>query len=157
MGGGSSEFKLSPFTDPFSPDQVAYMVAKSKPRRQFIDCLGICNQQSGQDFSLLVKLVNAATGWDLTMDDVITIANRNTNLMRAFNLRHGVSLQVEAPSILYSSVPVDGPAKGRDIKPHWEHMLDVYYQHMGWDRKSGRPLPETLRSLGLEAEIRDLW
>jgi aldehyde:ferredoxin oxidoreductase len=36
-------------------------------------------------------------------------------------------------------------------------MLDEYYRHMGWDRKSGRPLAETLRKLGLEAEARDLW
>jgi aldehyde:ferredoxin oxidoreductase len=36
-------------------------------------------------------------------------------------------------------------------------MLDEYYKHMGWDRKSGRPLVETLRKLGLEAEARDLW
>ena len=78
-------------------------------------------------------------------------------LMRAFNIRHGVNLAVEAPSILYSSVPVDGPAKGRDVKPHWNHMLDEYYKHMGWDRKSGRPLMETLKKLGLEAEARDLW
>ena len=52
---------------------------------------------------------------------------------------------------------MDGPAKGRDIKVHWDDMLDTYYKHMGWDRKSGKPLPETLRSLGLEKESSDLW
>ena len=52
---------------------------------------------------------------------------------------------------------INGPAKGKDVKPHWNHMLDVYYKHMGWDRKSGRPLAETLRKLGLDAEARDLW
>jgi len=36
-------------------------------------------------------------------------------------------------------------------------MLDAYYKHMGWDRKTGKPLPETLRNLGLDAENRDLW
>jgi aldehyde:ferredoxin oxidoreductase len=77
--------------------------------------------------------------------------------MRAFNMRHGVSLQGEAPSILYGSVPVDGPAKGRDIKANWSHMLDEYYKHMGWDRKTGRPTKETLKRLGLDKEISDLW
>ncbi len=91
------------------------------------------------------------------MDDAIATAMRNVNLLRAFNIRHGVSLAVEAPSKLSSSVPVDGPAKGKDIKPHWNHMLDVYYQHMGWDRKSGKPLPETLKRLGLDEIIKDLW
>ncbi len=157
IAGVPAEFKLPAFTDPFSPDQVPLMVAKFKPRRQFIDCLGVCNMRVGPNFTLLLDIVNAATGWKMTVDDAITVTVRNMNLLRAFNIRHGVSLALEAPSILYSSVPVDGPAKGRDIKPHWNHMLDVYYQQMGWDRKSGKPLPETLRSVGLEKEISDLW
>ncbi|MFC1928392.1 aldehyde ferredoxin oxidoreductase family protein [Chloroflexota bacterium] len=157
ISGLPPEFGLQPFTDTFSPDQVPYMVAKFKPVRQFVDCLGVCMMTIGPSFSRLVEIANAATGWDLTVDSAITAAMRNVNLLRAFNIRHGVGLAVEAPSILYSSVPVDGPAKGRDIKPHWNYMLDVYYQHMGWDRKSGKPLPETLRNLELEEEIRDLW
>jgi aldehyde:ferredoxin oxidoreductase len=133
------------------------MVAKAKPARQFIDMLGVCVFRVGLNFTHLVDLVNAVTGWTLSVDDAIAAAEREVNLMRAFNIRHGVSLSVEAPSILYSSVPVDGPAKGKDVKPHWNHMLDEYYKHMGWDRKSGRPLVETLRKLELEAEARDLW
>jgi aldehyde:ferredoxin oxidoreductase len=133
------------------------MVAKFKPRRQFIDCLGVCNMRVSQDWGLLIRMVNAATGWDLNTDDAVAIADRAINTLRAFNLRHGVSLDVEAPSEWYGSVPVDGPAKGRDIMVHWDHMLDAYYKHMGWDRKSGRPLPETLHNLGLDREKDDLW
>ncbi|MFH0846732.1 MAG: aldehyde ferredoxin oxidoreductase C-terminal domain-containing protein [Chloroflexota bacterium] len=157
IGGVPPEFKLPAFTDPFNPDQVALQVAKFKPRRQFIDLLGLCMQQVGPDYNLLLKAVNAATGWNITVEDTFTTVYRHVNLLRAFNLRHGVSLAVEAPSILYSSVPVDGPAKGKDIKPVWNHMLDEYYKHMGWDRKTGRPFPETLKKLGLEKESRDLW
>ena len=110
-----------------------------------------------QDFGLLVQTINAATGWDLTADDAIAVAMRAVNVLRAFNIRHGVGLDVEAPSTWYGSVPVDGPAKGRDIMVHWNYMLDAYYKHMGWDRQSGRPLPETLHNLGLEQENHDLW
>ncbi len=28
--------------------------------------------------------------------------------------------------------------------------MDGYYQSMGWDRKTGMPLPETIKELGLE-------
>ncbi|MFH0846669.1 MAG: aldehyde ferredoxin oxidoreductase C-terminal domain-containing protein [Chloroflexota bacterium] len=157
MGAIPAEFKLPAFTDPYSTDQVALMVAKFKPRRQFIDLLGLCNMRAGPDFTLLLNIVNAATGWKMTFEDAVAAADREVNLMRAFNLRHGVSLAVEAPSILYSSVPVDGPAKGKDIKPGWSHMLDEYYKHMGWDRKSGKPWPETLKKLGLNKEAEDLW
>jgi aldehyde:ferredoxin oxidoreductase len=33
--------------------------------------------------------------------------------------------------------------------PHWDKMLQNYYQLMGWDSE-GRPLKETLVALGLE-------
>jgi aldehyde:ferredoxin oxidoreductase len=155
--GVPPEFKLPEFTDPFSPDQVPLMVAKFKPRRQFIDCLGLCNMRASQDFSLLMKIVNTATGWSLSVEDAIIISERAVNLLRAFNIRHGVGIEVEAPSIRYGSVPVDGPAKGKDIKVHWNYMLDAYYKHMGWDRASGKPLPEKLHSLGLDRESNDLW
>jgi aldehyde:ferredoxin oxidoreductase len=78
------------------------MVAKFKPRRQFIDLLGIYNMWVGPDFTLLINLVNAATGWNLTVDYAIAATEREVNLLRAFNIRHGVSMEVEAPSILYS-------------------------------------------------------
>ena len=55
----------------------------------------------------------------------------------------------------YGSTPLDGVAAGRAIMPHWDKMLQNYYKLMGWDEK-GKPLPETLRSLGLEDVIQDL-
>jgi aldehyde:ferredoxin oxidoreductase len=36
-------------------------------------------------------------------------------------------------------------------------MLDVWYETVGYDRKTGRPTPETLRQLGLEQLVADLW
>jgi len=39
----------------------------------------------------------------------------------------------------------------------WERMRDVYYDRMGWDRASGKPLPETLNGLGLEDIRAELW
>jgi len=32
----------------------------------------------------------------------------------------------------------------------WEEILYNYYRLMGWDRKNGKPLPETPRELRLE-------
>jgi aldehyde:ferredoxin oxidoreductase len=36
-------------------------------------------------------------------------------------------------------------------------MLDDYYQRMGWDKETGKPLPETLKALGLAQVIKDIW
>ncbi|MDO8672076.1 MAG: aldehyde ferredoxin oxidoreductase C-terminal domain-containing protein, partial [Dehalococcoidia bacterium] len=71
--------------------------------------------------------------------------------------RHGITPAVEAPSERYGSVPEDGPSKGKSIAPEWNGMLDNYYQLMGWDRQTGKPLPETLRRYGLDKPLADLW
>jgi len=77
--------------------------------------------------------------------------------MRAFNVRCGITPDLERPSKRYGSVPVDGPAKGQATGPHWERMLDVWYEMVGYDRQTGKPLPATLQELGLEALIPALW
>ncbi|MFC1987424.1 aldehyde ferredoxin oxidoreductase family protein [Chloroflexota bacterium] len=141
----------------FSPEEVSTHVAKIKGRRQFEDAIGTCTFCTRVPLRALLDAFNAATGWDFTPKDAQDVGFRATNLMRAFNLRHGVSLKAEYPSPRWGSTPVDGPAKGISIAPHWEGMLDNYYQMMGWDRKTGRPFPETLKALGLEHVIPDLW
>jgi aldehyde:ferredoxin oxidoreductase len=52
---------------------------------------------------------------------------------------------------------VDGPAKGQSTEKHWDRMLDLWYEGMGYDRASGRPTPETLRTLGLEWMVSAVW
>jgi aldehyde:ferredoxin oxidoreductase len=39
----------------------------------------------------------------------------------------------------------------------WERMLDVWYETVGYDRKTGKPMPETLKKLGLDALSKTLW
>ena len=77
--------------------------------------------------------------------------------MLAFSIRHGVPVDLEQPLPCWSSASTDGPAKGISIVPHWEEMLDNYHRLMGWDRQTGKSLPKTLRILGLDAVITDLW
>jgi aldehyde:ferredoxin oxidoreductase len=76
--------------------------------------------------------------------------------MRMFNFRHGLTKEVEGPSERYSSTPIDGPAEGKSIRVHWDAIRNNYYGQMGWDVETGRPLPETLRKLGLEHLVKDL-
>ena len=78
------------------------------------------------------------------------VGRRVVNMMRLYNLKVGLTPDKETPSARYCSQSVDGPNKDKPITPHWEKMLDNYYQLMGWDRKTGRPLPETIKELALE-------
>jgi aldehyde:ferredoxin oxidoreductase len=41
--------------------------------------------------------------------------------------------------------------------PHWNKMLRNYYTLMGWDVNTGKPLPQTLKDLGLDFVIPQLY
>lgn len=55
----------------------------------------------------------------------------------------------------YGSAPVDGPIGGRSVRSHWDEMISNYYKIEGWDR-NGKPLPETVRNVGLKDIISDV-
>jgi aldehyde:ferredoxin oxidoreductase len=48
-------------------------------------------------------------------------------------------------------------AQGTDFMDHWDEMRSAYYEGKGWDKETGKPLPDTLRELGLEHTIPELW
>ena len=40
---------------------------------------------------------------------------------------------------------------------HWDELRSKYYESMGWDRETGKPLPDTLRKFGLDTAMPELW
>jgi len=148
-------FGSPPVTNFFSPWEVAGASAKVEGWFVFLDSLGICRFIS-IDPGLSMECVNAATGRDLTLSDALTIGRRTINLLRVFNFRHGLDPALEFPSPRYGSTPTDGPVQGKSIEPYFQWMKSFYFELMGWDPVTGRPLPNTLRSLGLEKVIPDL-
>jgi len=146
--------------DQFSPAAVVDTLT-GKRIRTFIDSLVICAFPSatmlGSKIDYLVSMLNAITGWDYTEDEAMTTGRRIDNLLRAFNIRQGILPDLEFPSPRYGSAQVDGPVKAESVMPHWDSMIDAFYHRMGWDKATGRPLPETLRSVGLEDVVGDLW
>lgn len=123
----------------------------------FEDTLGTCRFATLVDIKILAEAVKAATGWNFDANEAETVGLRIVNLMRAYNFRCGHRRELEAPSPRYGSAPIDGPAQGKSIVPVLDKMLDNYYERMGWDKETGKPLPGTLRRLGLEQVIPDIW
>jgi aldehyde:ferredoxin oxidoreductase len=138
-----------PEKDPFSLENVITTNAKINGWRQFDDSLGTCRFCMGDPFDLL-ECVNAATGWDIDLEQAMIIGRRIVNLLRTFNIRHGLTKSMERPSVRYGSVPADGPAIGKNIMQDWEEMQRKYYALMGWDDETGKPLAVALENLGLE-------
>lgn len=149
-------------SDLFDVDEVSTKLAKVK-FRNFVDSLVMCMfptltmHVTPGSIERMVEMINAATGWDFTKEEADIHGQRVSHLMRVFNLRHGIGTDVERPSVRYGSTPTDGPAEGKGIMPHWDDLLDNYYKVIGWDRASGRPLPETLKKVDLEEIISDIW
>ncbi len=140
---------LNPAFDQFDPEAVSTVEAKIKGAMLFEDSMVTCRFNTSCAIPLICEAVNAATGWDMDLDEAMKVGKRAANLARVFNLRHGISPELDRPSPRYGSTPVDGIAEGKGIMPHWDNMLQNYYRLMGWD-PSGRPLPETLIDLGLD-------
>ena len=148
---------IDPNYDTFDPEQVSTIAAKMRGTMQFEDSVVICDYQSNMAFDLLCQAINAATGWDTDFEEAMKIGKRAINMARAYNIRCGIGAELDAPSERYGSVPPDGKHAGLDVTPHWDGMLRNYYRHMGWDEKTSKPLPETLKNLGLDFIIPHLW
>nr|ADP09456.1 aldehyde ferredoxin oxidoreductase [uncultured marine crenarchaeote E48-1C] len=142
---------------PGNPMETSTEVALTKGIMGFDDSLGTCRFNTRLNLVLEAEAVSAVTGWHFTPEEAKKVGLRAVNLMKAFNIRAGITRELDHPSARYGSTPVDGPSKNQSTAPHWEKMLENYYSLMGWDVETGKPLPKTLKNLGLEHVIKDLW
>ncbi|MEE4354641.1 MAG: aldehyde ferredoxin oxidoreductase N-terminal domain-containing protein [Desulfatiglans sp.] len=94
----------------------------------------------------LPKFISLATGMDIDDEELWRIASRNRNLLRALNIRRGLTREVEKP-------PEDHWRK-RDPETE-KKTLDAYYKFKGWTLE-GIPTKETLDGLGLDYVAQDL-
>ena len=141
--------------DQTSPEEVSTFNAKTNGAMFFEDSMVVCRMNTNTHIPNLVEAVNAATGWDMTLEEAMEIGRRGVNLCRAFNMRHGINPELDRPSVRYGSTPLDGQVVGIGIMPHWDDMLANYYDLMGWD-ENGVPTRETLEALGIEEVADDL-
>lgn len=141
--------------DPFDAIAVSTQNAQMNGRRQFEDSLGICFM-GAQDLQGLVDCLNSITGWDFDIWEALDVGFRTINRLRVFNFRHGLTKEVESPSVRYGSTPVDGPVAGKTIMPYWDDLRRNYYEKMGWDPETGKPTKETLDRYGLGELLSDL-
>ncbi len=151
-------FGIEPLTNSFSPDEVARVVAGTKGRRAFEDSLAICSFTCrGSSNKLLTDCLNSVTGWDWQPEEISRFGHMLSNLLRCFDIRHGRDTSKESPSPRYASAPTYGPAEGKSASLCWEQMKARLYEGMGWNKRSGIPLPDTLRKVGLEWVIKDMY
>lgn len=119
------------------------------------DATGVCkntyNNMEVLDWERTAELLRAATGWDLTGEEVRRIGERIVNLERLFIAREGIARQDDALPRRFLEEPMpegSGPSTGSVLE--LEQMLDEYYRVRGWDAETGLPTQEKLEDLGLD-------
>jgi aldehyde:ferredoxin oxidoreductase len=99
----------------------------------------------------VVNALRAATGWDVTLQEVLQMGERATNLARAFNVRAGFSRQEDSlPERLFQPLE-NGALTGAAIsKDEFEKTMSALYRLKGWDPATTAPTRAKLRELGIE-------
>ncbi|MFZ5809368.1 MAG: aldehyde ferredoxin oxidoreductase family protein [Chloroflexota bacterium] len=121
-----------------------------------LDTLNLCQFIFGPAWQLysmsdVSNLVNAISGWDTSIGELLQLGRRRLNLMRVFNQKSGFTRQDDfLPKKLYTPL-VGGVSDGLAGKEQeLEQAKDIYYQLAGWDTNTGNPTPSTLVELGLD-------
>ena len=118
------------------------------------DMTGLCKFSRG----LMVdegqlELLNAMTGFDMSLSEFLKAGERVYNLSKAFNIRNGFGRKDDKlPDRVFDDEVLYGPTEGETLsRREFEEELDRYYDVRGWDEE-GVPSKNTLKRLDL-AEV----
>ncbi|WGI18018.1 aldehyde ferredoxin oxidoreductase family protein [Methanonatronarchaeum sp. AMET-Sl] len=113
--------------------------------------LGICLFTSitlANKPSTYAELYSKATGKTTNKKELLKKAERVINLERIINNKLGHTKKTDTIPQRFKKEPApDGPGKGQTV--NLEKGLKSYYKAMGWDTKTGKPTPKTLKKLDL--------
>ncbi len=105
----------------------------------------------------VVDFTNLATGWGMSMEDILRAGDRIANIRQAFNIREGITADMHKfPGRVYGNPPLaTGSTAGRSFD------IDVirrdYFAARGWDPETGKPGKEKLLELGLDDVAKAIW
>jgi aldehyde:ferredoxin oxidoreductase len=135
--------------DPFETEGKPALTKLYQDTTAVMDSLGLCNWPlMGLKFKNFVPLVNSCLGTSHTAEDLLSIGERIWNTERLFNIKAGFDRYHDALPKRFTEEPIsEGAGEGQISKVN--EMLPEYYRLRAWNEQ-GEPLPETLKTLGLE-------
>jgi aldehyde:ferredoxin oxidoreductase len=101
----------------------------------------------------VVEFLNAVTGWNVPIEELVTTGERIANIRQAFNIREGLNpLKFKMPERLLGRSPyTKGPLKGITIDEATEQTwIEEYLSIMDWDLETAKPSKNKLYELGLK-------
>ncbi len=129
-------------------DQKGEHYARGAAYYHLFSAAGLCALYCQFDTPPVIPLIRAVTGWDIDWEEGLEAGRRILTLRQAFNFREGIRPEDYCFPKRFESALSAGPMAGHDIP--FEALRKDYYEALGWDPESGRPLPQTLRDLGLQ-------
>jgi len=119
------------------------------------DCLSLCKftgyPEGGVEVERVADIVNAATGWNVTPKELMTVGERAINLCRIFNAREGMARKDDTLPERLMEPLTEGMYEGQGIsRKDLDEMLDYYYEYRGWDKRTGWPTKSNLEELSLK-------
>ncbi|MGA2504428.1 MAG: aldehyde ferredoxin oxidoreductase family protein [Anaerolineales bacterium] len=134
--------------------EKAANVARHQDWRSVCDALVLC-LFGNVSVEMVLGLVNAACGYEFSVNDLLRSGERAWTLKRAINVRMGLTRENDKlPKALLEPLS-DGPSAG--YVPPLREMLAAYYVARGWDTETGKPTRSKLDELGLEWVTHDIW
>jgi aldehyde:ferredoxin oxidoreductase len=108
-----------------------------------VDSAVICSF-TGVQKPTLAELISAATGFDFSLEDLYHLADRVSNVERAFSVREGVRREADTLPRRLLTEPLEGQVVELDT------LLDDFYAACGWDSMTGIPTRQKLHDLDLD-------
>lgn len=103
------------------------------------NCLVMCNFPP---WSLIQKtdVVNAITGWNTSLFELMKTAERTLTLARIFNIREGFNVEDDWLPNRFFQPKRDGALSNTSVNPQeLQEARRLYYGMMGWDQDTGVP------------------
>jgi aldehyde:ferredoxin oxidoreductase len=138
------------------PEKVNF-ARKTQHFYSLTDTVTVCQFACGPAWQLygpedVRKMVQTVTGWDVTIDELLTVGERRLNMLRAFNAREGINRNQDTLTEKFFTRGLKGGVSDgwKVEKDQFEAARDEYYRQSGWDVETGIPTRQTLERLGLD-------
>jgi aldehyde:ferredoxin oxidoreductase len=123
----------------------------------FVVCKWTVYPCGGTKITTLNDIVAKATGWGVTINELMKTGERIFNLCRAFNVREGITRKDDTLPKRFAEPLPEGSYKGETFSSQTlAKMLDYYYEFRGWDKETGVPTKEKLEELELGYVAKEL-
>jgi aldehyde:ferredoxin oxidoreductase len=157
-GLGLPQMNNAPIGYKYDYSDTGFLDVRMTSSTEITNCGGFCLFMGvGGDISLQNEYLEAIFGKPFSPEIADETGLRILNLRQAFNIREGILRKdLSVPARAVGKPPLTaGPLEGVTIDN--ERLGDNFFEHLGWDKETGKPGKEVLEKLGLDFVVKDLY